>query len=49
MNSGWTGEDQLQIWGSHSSSTNNHLHYLLVYNSIMEMLAYFHSMSLNTS
>ena len=30
--SGWTGEDQLQIWSSHSSSTNNHLHYQLVYN-----------------
>ena len=26
----WTDEDQLQIWGSHSSSTNNHLHYLFV-------------------
>ena len=28
--SGWTDEDELQIWGSHSSSTNNHLHYVLL-------------------
>ena len=28
--SSWTDEDQVQIWGSHSSSTNNHLHYLLL-------------------
>ena len=27
--SGWTYEDQLQIWHTHSSSTNDHLHYLL--------------------
>ena len=27
----WTGEDQLQIWSSHFSNTNNHLYYLLVY------------------
>ena len=27
--SGWTDEDQLQIWSSHYSSTNNYLHYLL--------------------
>ena len=27
--SGWTDEDQLQIWSSHYSSSNNYLHYLL--------------------
>ena len=27
--SGWTDEDQPQIWSSHYSSTNNYLHYLL--------------------
>ena len=27
--SGWTDEDQLQIWSSHYSSTNNYLYYLL--------------------
>ena len=26
--SGWTDEDQPQIWSSHYSSTNNYLHYL---------------------
>ena len=30
--SGWTDEDQLLIWSYHSSSTNNHLNYLLIYN-----------------
>ena len=26
--SGWTDEDQPQIWSSHYSSTNDYLHYL---------------------
>ena len=37
--SGWTEEDQLQIWSSHSLSTNNDLHYVF-YKLIMEMLTY---------
>ena len=36
--------DQLQIWSSHSSSTN----YLLFYHLIIEMSTYFRSMSLKT-
>ena len=44
-----TDEDQLQIWSSHSTSTNDDLHYLLVHSSILEMLNYFHSMSPKTS
>ena len=43
----WTEEDQLQIWSSYSSSSNNHLHYPF-YNVTMEMLTYSHSMSINS-
>ena len=47
--SGWTGEDQLQIWSSHSLILHIQIitSSLIIYQSIMEMLTYFHRMSLN--
>ena len=40
--SGWTDEDQLQIWSAHSSNSNNHLHYVLVYNGNINNVNIFH-------
>ena len=47
--SGWTGEDQLQIWSSHSLILHIQIitSSFIIYQSIMEMLTYFHRMSLN--
>ena len=47
--SGWTGEEQLQIWSSHSLILHIQIitYTLSIMQSIMEMLTYFHRMSLN--
>ena len=46
----WTDEDQLQIWGSHSSSTNNHLHYLLLVNDWnVNIFSVYHSRRVNVA
>ena len=48
--SGWTDEDQLQIWGSHSSSINNHLQYLLlVYDGNVNIVSECHSKQVNVA
>ena len=44
--SGWTDEDQFQIWSSHSLILEVQIITYIIYQSIMVMLTYFHSMSL---
>ena len=44
--SGWTDEDQFQIWSSHSLILEVQIITYIIYQSIMGMLTYFHSMSL---
>ena len=47
--SGWTDEDQVQIWSSHSLILQVQIITYINYKSILKMLTYSHSMSLKTT